>query len=183
MAEAAKELMEEGIIKAVKFSLKQILIRMADSGVKFVVAGGVAAVLHGVERLTLDLDVAIEMSPENLKRFLDVMGEFDLTPRVPVAPEVLLDPAAVRRIVEEKHAVVFTFHNADSPLYHVDIFLRENLSYISLSKDSLAVPVEGRKVMVVSLPQLISLKEQIDPQREKDVTDLRELRRVMEKKT
>lgn len=170
--------MKSGIINDMKFSLKQILVRMAEADVRFVVAGGVAAVLHGVERLTLDLDVALQMTPSNLERFLTVMKDFNLTPRVPVAPEVLLDPSAVRRIVEEKHAVVFTFHDIDRPLHHVDIFLTENLSYDALAADSIVVPVEGREVQVVSLSKLIDLKEQIDPPRPKDEMDLKELRRV-----
>lgn len=154
---------------------------MADANVKFVVAGGVAAVLHGVERLTLDLDIAIEMTPGNMERFLGVMKEFNLTPRAPVDPEVLLDAAAVRRIVAEKHAFVFTFHDADRPLYHVDIFLGEEHSYAGLADDAIVVYVEGRGVRVVSLPKLIAMKEKIDPPREKDLSDLRELRRALEK--
>ena len=163
-----------------KFSLKQILVKMVDSGVDFVVAGGVAAVLHGVERLTLDLDISIDMSPVNMEKFLAVMKEFSLTPCVPVAPEVLLDAASVRRIVEEKHAVVFTLHDVDRPLYHVDIFLAEDLSYEVLAADSVTVTLEGRSVKVVSLSKLISLKEQIDPPRPKDLSDLSDLKRVRE---
>jgi hypothetical protein len=175
-------LLKNCIIIYMKFSLKQILSRMAEAEVRFVVAGGVAAVLHGVERLTLDLDIALQMTSSNLENFLTVMKEFSLTPRVPVAPEVLLDPSAVRRIVEEKHAVVFTFHDVDRPLYHVDVFLTENLSYNALAVDSIVFPVEGREVHLVSLSKLIELKEQIDPPRPKDEMDLKELRRVMEER-
>ena len=33
--------------------------------VKYLVIGGIAAVLHGVPRATFDLDILIEASPEN----------------------------------------------------------------------------------------------------------------------
>jgi hypothetical protein len=36
--------------------LKEMLVTFGDAGVEFVVGGGVACVLHGVERVTLDLD-------------------------------------------------------------------------------------------------------------------------------
>jgi intracellular sulfur oxidation DsrE/DsrF family protein len=35
--------------------LKDILTALAKKGVRFVVCGGVAVALHGVERMTLDL--------------------------------------------------------------------------------------------------------------------------------
>lgn len=39
--------------------LKEMLVTLTDAGVEFVVGGGVACVLHGVERVTLDLDIAV----------------------------------------------------------------------------------------------------------------------------
>jgi hypothetical protein len=50
--------------------LKKMLVTLADAGVEFVVGGGVACVLHGVERVTLDLDVAVQMNAPNLDRLI-----------------------------------------------------------------------------------------------------------------
>ena len=55
--------------------LIEILCTLQDRGVDFVVAGGVAAVLHGVERMTLDLDVAVSLDPYNLRRFLSALDQ------------------------------------------------------------------------------------------------------------
>ena len=41
--------------------------------VKYVVIGGIAAILHGVPRATFDLDIFIETTPENAKRLLDAL--------------------------------------------------------------------------------------------------------------
>ena len=49
--------------------LKEMLVTLADAGVEFVVGGGVACVLHGVERVTLDLDVAVQLNAPNLDRY------------------------------------------------------------------------------------------------------------------
>ena len=38
--------------------------------VKYVVIGGIAAVLHGVPRVTFDLDLLIEATPDNAGRLL-----------------------------------------------------------------------------------------------------------------
>jgi hypothetical protein len=41
--------------------------------VKYVVIGGIAAVLYGVPRATFDLDILIEATPENARRLLDAL--------------------------------------------------------------------------------------------------------------
>ncbi|PID55688.1 hypothetical protein CSB45_14745 [candidate division KSB3 bacterium] len=42
---------------------------------KYLVIGGIAAILHGVPRATFDLDVLIEATPENAQRVLDALEE------------------------------------------------------------------------------------------------------------
>lgn len=160
-------------------ALKQTLLRLSDAGVRFVVGGGVAAVLHGVERVTLDLDLAVDFAPENMARFLDVMRALGLQPRAPVAPEFLLDPSAVRAAVLEKKAIVFSFGQPDDPLCSVDVFLREDLAYAILAEDAVPVALEGRNIAVVSKARLLAMKQAIQPPRPKDQMDIQELKRLL----
>lgn len=44
-----------------------------DREVRYLVVGGVAAILYGVPRATLDLDVLIEATPDNARRLLDAL--------------------------------------------------------------------------------------------------------------
>jgi hypothetical protein len=46
--------------------------------VKYVVIGGIAAVLYGIPRATFDLDILIEPSAENAQRLLRAMMEAGL---------------------------------------------------------------------------------------------------------
>src|SRR5438128_1254195 len=101
----------------------EILRVLVAHDVEFVVCGGVAVVLHGVERMTLDVDLSVAMTPENLRRVIAAMRELDLRPRAPVAPEVLLDPKQVKALIAEKHALAFTFLDPDRPYRQVDILL------------------------------------------------------------
>lgn len=89
--------------------INEILFALADEGVEFIVAGGVAAVLHGVERVTLDVDLAVRMNETNMEKFLRTMERLALQPRVPVPARDLMNAEAVRRMVEEKHALVFVY--------------------------------------------------------------------------
>ena len=50
--------------------LKDVFSSLEKHEVKYVVIGGIAAVLHGVPRATFDLDILIKASPDNAKRLL-----------------------------------------------------------------------------------------------------------------
>lgn len=47
---------------------KSLLRTLSESGVAFILVGGVAATVHGATRLTLDVDVVYRRSPENMRR-------------------------------------------------------------------------------------------------------------------
>ena len=57
---------------------------------KYLVIGGIAAVLHGVPRATFDLDILIEASPGNAIRLLDALEEAGLGTAALVTAEELL---------------------------------------------------------------------------------------------
>ncbi|TAH48200.1 MAG: nucleotidyltransferase [Chloroflexota bacterium] len=53
----------------------QLLQLLTGHDVAFVIVGGVAAVIHGSSRLTQDLDVVYERTPENLLRLENALAE------------------------------------------------------------------------------------------------------------
>ncbi len=53
---------------------------LRDHEVEFVVIGGFAVILHGVERATKDVDVVPEQSRENLARLWGALGDLEARP-------------------------------------------------------------------------------------------------------
>jgi hypothetical protein len=53
--------------------LKGVFKSFQQHEVRYVVIGGIAAVLYGVPRATFDLKILIEASPENAQRLLDAL--------------------------------------------------------------------------------------------------------------
>ncbi len=58
--------------------------------VRYVVIGGVAAVLHGVPRATFAVDLLIEAAPENARRLLDALLAAGIGTAALTTPEDLL---------------------------------------------------------------------------------------------
>jgi len=53
--------------------LKEVFKYFQQHDVRYVVIGGIAAVLYGVPRATFDLDILIEASPQNAQRLIDAL--------------------------------------------------------------------------------------------------------------
>jgi hypothetical protein len=53
--------------------LKDVFESFQKHEVRYIVIGGIAAVLYGVPRATFDLDILIEATPENTQRLLDAL--------------------------------------------------------------------------------------------------------------
>jgi hypothetical protein len=158
--------------------INEILFALTDAQVEFIVGGGVAGVLHGVERVTLDVDLALNMEPANVEKFLGIMEELRLQPRVPFPARDLMSPEAVQRMIAEKGAIVFSFVDVDRPLRHVDIFLGRDLSFEELNKGAQTVLVEGRNIKIIGIKKLLELKRLISPLRDKDLFDIKELEKL-----
>ena len=61
--------------------MRGMLDRLADvfrsfreREVRYIVIGGIAAVLHGVPRATFDLDILIDPTPDNARRLLAALA-------------------------------------------------------------------------------------------------------------
>jgi hypothetical protein len=156
---------------------EEILAALVDADVDFIVGGGVACVLHGVERVTMDVDVAVATDPVNFAKFISVMEKLGLKPRVPIDPRTLLDPRVMDQIVHEKQALVFSFLDPDLPTRQVDMFLRSNLNHQSMVKHVETVEFHGKKLKLVSRQKLLEIKLAIDPPRAKDQIDIEFLRK------
>ena|SRR3989304_4520376 len=70
--------------------LKDVFASLQRHNTRYVVIGGIAAVLHGVPRATFDLDILIEATPDNAQRLLDSLLEAGLgTASLTTAGELL----------------------------------------------------------------------------------------------
>ena len=90
------------------------VIEMLDRGaIDYVLVGGLAVALHGYQRMTMDVDIVLAMSPDNLGRFIDCARAAGLQPVIPVSIEALADPALIDRWYREKGMLAFGLRASD----------------------------------------------------------------------
>lgn len=73
--------------------LQEVFASFDSHDVRYVVIGGIAAILHGVPRATFDLDILIEASPENARRLLEALTDARMGTATMTSPEEIMENA------------------------------------------------------------------------------------------
>lgn len=152
--------------------LERIFAALHEARVRYLVVGGVAVVLHGVVRLTQDLDLVVQLEPNNLGRALESLTELGYQPRLPVPARQFADPAIRRRWIEEKNMLVFSFWHPNSA-FSVDLFVEEPFDFDEVYERARAADLGGVPVSVVPIAELMEMKR--NSGRGRDLVDLEEL--------
>ena len=157
--------------------LFNLIKELSKADIKYLVCGGVACVLQGVERATYDLDISVSFEENNLRKLIEVMKNSKLIPRIPEPVENLLDENKRKEWFEKKGALVYTFLSGKTPL-QLDVFLNYPRTYDELFKNSDELEIDKVKFRVSSIEDLLFVKRMIDPARDKDLTDIKELEKI-----
>lgn len=149
-----------------------ILRALREGGVEFILAGGVAAVLHGAPIQTFDVDIVHARGAANIMRLLAVLESLDAVFRA--QPERRLKPS-IEHVSGPGHLNLFTRYG---PL-DVSGTIGRDLAFENLLPHSSELDVDdGMRVHVLDLETLIAIKESIGG--EKDRLALPILRRTLE---
>ena len=146
---------------------------LQNKNIRYAVAGGVALVLHGVVRFTADLDLIVDLEPENLGRFVQAMTERGYRPRNPVNAGGLLDPAVREQWKREKDMMVFSFVDPSQPMTLVDVFIEEKIPFREIMQELVQMEARGIMIPVVSVQHLKRLKKAAG--RPQDLADIEAL--------
>lgn len=147
---------------------------LAAAGVEFVLCGGAACVLHGVERVTMDIDIRVPDSSDNYARLVGVLKSRGMIPRIPEPMESLCDADHRNAWIKDKGALVWTALSTDG-FEQIDVFLSYPISWDDLAADARIMEIRGFPVKVSSRTHLILAKRAVNPPRRKDLRDIEDL--------
>lgn len=147
-----------------------------EAGVRYVVVGGLAIVLHGYARLTADVDLAVDLAPEEASRVIRVLVGMGLRPQVPVAPDEFTNPEVRERWFREKNMRAFSLVDPANPMRVVDLLIDQVVPFADLWGRSVEMSLHRTKVRVASLDDLIALKRRAG--RPQDLVDIEELEQI-----
>lgn len=153
-----------------------VLSALENAHARYVVVGGLAVILHGHLRGTADIDLVIELSPENCRRALDALAGAGLKPRLPVDMLQFADPEIRRDWVEKRNMLVFQLWDPDVPGRSVDVFVREPFGFEELWAKSVLREVQGVPARIASIEHLVAMKRSAG--RHRDLDDIAALEQI-----
>lgn len=152
---------------------RELLRRLTDAGVEFVVIGGLAVISHGHVRATLDLDICYARTPENLKRLVAAL--------TPIHPRLRGAPPELPFFWDERtlrNGLNFTLVTDEGDLDALGEVTGIG-NYDDIALRAVEIDVHGARVRVLSLDDLIRSKAAAG--RAKDLVDLEALRALKTK--
>lgn len=160
---------------------KNIFGTLNDEGVKYLVAGGIAAVLYGAPRFTADIDIIIDLSEDNVIKLGRTLDKIGYVPRVPVKIEDFANPEKRQNWIDEKNMKVFQFVNVKQFMESIDVFVKNPIDFNAAYSRRKELKFQGIIIPLVSLDDLIYLKK--EAARAKDLADIETLEDIkMQKK-
>jgi predicted nucleotidyltransferase len=138
--------------------IESVVRTLNQAQVRYLIVGGVAVVLHGFLRTTEDLDLVIQLEPDNVSRVVEALQRAGFRPRASVAMQDFADPARRSEWISEKGMVVFTVIHPDRPSLEVDLFVAEPFDFDAAFERAPRAPIRTQTAPVVALEDLIALK-------------------------
>lgn len=146
--------------------------------VRYLIVGGLAVNLHGVPRITQDIDIIISMDEENIKKLIQTLEELEYIPRLPVNPYDLSNPVIREKWIKEKNLKAFSFYNKKENYKVVDIILTHPLSFEQSYQSRIIKKLKTIEVYLISIKDLITMKKMTG--RDQDLSDIELLKKVTE---
>ena len=136
--------------------LHGVFASLEKNEVRYLVIGGIAAVLHGVPRATFDLEILVQATPDNAARLLKALHEAGLGTALLTTVQGLLD-----------HEI-----SVFEDYVRIDVQTRTpGIHFDEAWQNREVMDYHGQKFFVASRKDLIASKRAVD--REVDLEDVR----------
>jgi len=146
--------------------------------IDYLIVGGLAVNLHGIPRMTYDIDLMIHLDAGNITRLIGKLKSWGYASRAPVQPEKLADEQVRQLWIHEKNMRAFSFYSDTEPLSEIDLVIDSPIEYGELKRRAIVFDLQGVKVPVISIADLIELK--LRAGRKQDLSDVENLNKILE---
>lgn len=164
----------------VKLTSVQAVFQALDkAGVRFLVVGGLAVNAHGYRRFTDDVDLVIQLNPDNVAAAFDALAHVGYGPRVPITAAQFGDRDLRETLMREKGMQVLQFWSDSHRETSIDVFVSEPFDFETEYRRAVVKELAGvGPIHFVTIPTLIAMKELAG--RPEDRIDIEYLRQLLD---
>jgi hypothetical protein len=164
----------------VKVLYETIFNALNDAKVRYLVVGGVAVTLHGIQRLTVDLDLAIALDEANILNTVKVLQRLGFVPRLPLKAEDLANNEKRKEWREQKAMLAFSFFRREREFETIDIITDFPLDFEQCYVRRVQLDRENISIPLMDIPDLINMKQHAN--RKQDMSDIEFLKKVLDRR-
>ncbi len=157
-----------------------IFKKLNESGIEYIVVGGVAINLYGIPRMTYDIDLLLNLEDQNIRKFVQLLNKWGFKPKVPVDIMDLGEEDKREDWIKNKHMKAFNLVNPQWAISEIDIVIDSPVDYGKGHERVNYIVLQGVSIPVVSIDDLIKMKEKTG--RLQDNADIRYLRELKDEK-
>ncbi|MEN6383901.1 MAG: DUF6036 family nucleotidyltransferase [Phycisphaerales bacterium] len=158
-----------------KFS--NLIDKLRDSNVQFVIIGGLAGIVHGTTRTTQDVDICCKFTPENILKLFNAIKDTHPVHRMnPGRPVLDLNPVNVKN---------FKNLYLDTDIGQLDCIneVQGIGDFEEVFKNAVTINIDERNYQVLSIDALIKSKQSLNrPQDKLDILQLEAIKQARQKK-
>ena len=144
--------MPTGSKKPTALDLSAILEGLLEAGIKFILVGGLAAVVQGAPVATMDVDIVHNRSSENISKLIAFLKSIGATYRRPDDKVIGPNEGDISGLGH------FLFSTRFGPL-DVLAFIEQGKAYEDLLEDTVEIEFRGHIIRVLNLKALVELKK------------------------
>ncbi len=138
---------------------KSLFDKLNEYKVRYVICGGLAVNLHGIPRMTADIDIIIDLQRENIEKFMCAVEEIKYTLSLPIKKEELWEEAKRKTLIKDKNLIALSFYNFDNNTVALDVIIDFPIAFDQLWARKIIRKSGISDINVVSIDDLILLKE------------------------
>jgi hypothetical protein len=156
-------------------SFESLVTALDREGARYIVVGGLAVGAHGYVRATRDVDLVVQLVPDNIQRAFAALSSLGYKPLVPITVDQFADAALRESWIRDKGMRVLNFWSDAHRETPVDLFVAEPFEFEDEFNRALNKSLYGTTpVRFASIRTLIKMKEAAG--RAQDVIDVENLR-------
>jgi 3-phosphoglycerate kinase len=155
---------------------EEILREFQRNKVKYILVGGMAFNLLGGNRGTLDMEIIVEMSDENLRKIVTIMKKAGYHVKQPVDPMNIADKKIRQDWIKNKNMKAFNFYKGEKSYEEVDIVIDSPISFKDAIKNATEIKLGGLSLSIISPKDFIRMKKASG--RDKDLKDIEDLKLI-----
>lgn len=161
---------------AMRPDIERLFAALDQAGVRTIIVGGLAVNLHGHLRMTIDVDLVVDLADEPARRAVETLVRLGYRPSVPVDPFTFADAATRKSWLDRRQMLVLSWFHPDDPLSVVDLFTESPLPFETLWSKATPLAAEREFVRVAAVGDLIRIKRAAG--RPRDLEDARALEEI-----